>query len=94
MGYYIPCPVDQGKAAWLAKRADADLLEECPRAWREWPDDKSLIVVVTNGTWEAAAVAFSEAEFRMFTDPEDKRPKQYLLMDRRLAEEASGMTRR
>lgn len=94
MGYYIPCPADQGKAAWLAKHADADLLAECPRAWGDWPVHQSLIVVVNNGSWEAAALAYSEAEFRMFSDPADYRPKEYLLMDRMTAEEVSGFSGR
>lgn len=49
------------------------------------PDNKAFVVVVDNGLFEAAALAYNEAEFDEFTDASDTRPRQYLLMDKEAA---------
>lgn len=39
----------------------------------------NLICVVENGQFEAAGYAYSEAEFEVFNDPQDPRPKRWLV---------------
>lgn len=46
-----------------------------------------LIVIVNNGPFEAAAIAYSESEFLDFTGPSDNRPKEYIIMDKAKAYE-------
>lgn len=88
MGYYIEVPDNHGKAKQLAELYGATVLDHQP-AWGEFPD-LAIVVVVDNGLFEAAAYAYSEAEFAAFTNPADLRPKQFLTMDRELARKLSG----
>ncbi len=59
----------------------------------EWEGDPNLldfhalrvrkivpIVVISNFLFDAAGIAYSEREYREFTDPRDHRPKRILLM--------------
>lgn len=48
--------------------------------------DKAVIVVVDNGFFEAAGYAFDKREFEAFTLPHDHRHKEFLVMDKELAE--------
>jgi len=54
------------------------------------PDDKALICVVKNPYFEAAGYAFNEREFLTFIDPTDARPRTWLLMDKKKANELTG----
>lgn len=51
---------------------------------------KGIIVVVNNGPFQAAAFAFDMDEFDEFHRAGDIRPKQYVILDREIAEKASG----
>ena len=80
MGYYIQVPMHHAKAGQLAHQHGAELLSRAPE-FSQVPEDKLVICVVDNGAFEAAAIAYSEAELKAFKYP-DGRPKQWLLMDR------------
>jgi hypothetical protein len=45
------------------------------------PVDKLLVVLVDNGLFTAAAVAYCKEEFMEFTKPTDFRPKLFFLVD-------------
>jgi hypothetical protein len=60
-----------------------------PPAWADVPEDKALICVVSNGMFEAAGLAYSEAEYDEFRR-EDGRPRTWVLMDKQVAYQASG----
>jgi len=52
-----------------------------------------VIVVVDNGPFEAAAFAYSQREFDEFVSDRDPRPRQFVILDRAVAEKASGFKR-
>ena len=91
MGYYIEVPENHGKASQICKLHDGKIVSftEAQQAL----DDSSLgvIVVLDNGMFEAAGFCFSKQEFKEFTA--DDRNKQYVLLERSLAEKLSGFSR-
>jgi hypothetical protein len=90
MGHYIETMSAHGKAATiLAKVPGTTRVQGTPR-WEDLPEGKAYICVVDNYIFEAAGFAYSEAEFNVFADPKDSRPKEWLIMDRVKAEELSG----
>jgi len=87
MGYYIEGPI-KGKAMFIKSEYDGEYVN-CPQSFDEVPEDKALIVVVDNGPFEAAGYCFDQREFEAFTYP-DPRPKRWMLMDKKKAQELSG----
>jgi hypothetical protein len=65
------------------------LLESAVQAREAFKEGFGVVCVVDNGIFKAAAFAFSEEELEVFAKP-DGRPKTWLAMDRKLAEELSG----
>ena len=53
-------------------------------------EDRAVVVVVENGIFDAAAFAFSEAEFEEFTRDDDPRHTRFLTGHRDLVEVLSG----
>jgi len=88
MGFYIEGPA-KGKAPFIRSEYDAEFINE-PEYFKDIPDDKALICVINNGPFEAAGFAFDDREFRGFSAPGDPRPKQWMMMDRKKAEELTG----
>jgi len=73
MGYYIPGPT-VGKGAYLEKE-HAALPCSPSLAWVALEHPTLVpVCVVSNGAFEAAAVAYNAVEFDWFIDPEDARP--------------------
>jgi hypothetical protein len=89
MGYYIEAPKNTQKANQLVGLYGAKLLISKPQ-WDEIPPDKALIVVVINPLFEAAGFAYNKEELEAFTDPADRRPKQFLLMELKKVKELTG----
>lgn len=71
MGYYINLP-DMTKEQWLSKYGTkvADNFK-----WDQLDDGKLPVVLINNGPFTAAGIAYSPSEFQAFTDPLDNRPK-------------------
>lgn len=90
MGYYIQTSSNINKARAIADAYDGTVLSTPPPTFADVPEGKALIIVVSNPMFEAAAYVYDNGEFLAFTDPNDKRPKQYVLIDKELAEIASG----
>lgn len=44
--------------------------------------EPNMICVVNNGPFAAAAYLYSEQEYKVFTDPNDTRPKAFFIWDR------------
>lgn len=88
MGYYIQVPKNLGKAKQIEELHDGMIIPR-PVSFSKVPESKALIVVVNNGLFEAAGFAYDEKEFEAFTDPDDSRRKEYVLMDRKEAERLS-----
>jgi len=89
MGFYIQTPEAKGKANHLVKAYGASRLRVTPQ-WNEVPEGKAAICVVDNGAFEAAGLAYSEEELRAFSEPTDRRPKTWLLMETKLAHKLAG----
>lgn len=82
MGIYIEVPHHLNKARQLVELHEA-IQTLPPEEFSDVPADKFLICVVENGYFDAAAVAYSESEFKAFLPTErDDRPRTWLLMDR------------
>jgi hypothetical protein len=92
MGYYIEAPEVHGKVQWIVDNYDGKVVA-LPASYDAIPEGKGLIVVVDNGIFEAAGFAYSEEEFRVFSNISDYRPKTWLLIDRAVAEVATGYRR-
>jgi hypothetical protein len=90
VGFYIQTPHPQNKADQLIRLNNAEEIPK-PSSFSEIPDGKSLIVVIQNGPFDAAGYAYSEREFKEFTeDVLDRRKRRYLLMDRTATRMLSG----
>lgn len=90
MGYYIQTPGQNvNKAIRIAADHDGQLVSKPNHYW-DLPEGKALVVVVDNGVFEAAALAYSEREFQEFTDIQDTRHKDYVLLDKATAYKLAG----
>ena len=77
MGYYIETEAAKNKANWLVDNAGGVIV---PRAT---PTHDSIpVIVCDNGPFEAAGIAYDDAELRAFTDPFDPRPKTIVMVPR------------
>lgn len=88
MGYYIQVPNNKNKAQQISMLYGGQIIPK-PR-FNEIPADKALMVVVDNGPFEAAGLAYDEAEFSEFTALDDIRRKMFVLMDKQQAYKLSG----
>ena len=91
MGCYIETPVVKGKADWLMNNAGARPVSDL-----SFPpmDGYLMVCVVDNGPFEAAAIAYSREEWKVFTRP-DGRMKMWLWVPRdRILEVEPGLARR
>jgi hypothetical protein len=89
MGYYIQTRSNKGKAdIIIAEMGGVEIPQ--PKSFEEIPADKALIVVLDNGLFEAAGLAYDPTEFRAFTMLDDYRPKRFVLLNRDVAYKAAG----
>ena len=88
MGYYIDVRVDD-KVKYICDNYSG--VEVCQNdAVKAMKDsNKAVIVVVQNPTFQAAAFAFDEKEFKHFIF-DDGRLKYYIIIDRKLACKLTG----
>jgi hypothetical protein len=91
MGYYIQTPKHQNKAEQIARLYGGTVVSKPD--FSKVPFDKAVIVVVSNGPFDAASYAFNQSEFDAFHEPGDYRLKKYVLMDKTQAEILSGYRR-
>lgn len=90
MGYYIETHSTHDKAATILSKVEgAELVDGTPR-WEDLPEGRAYICVVDNRIFEAAAFAYDADEFKVFSDPSDYRPKQWLTIPRETAEHLTG----
>jgi hypothetical protein len=80
VGFYIETPCNVGKDDYLvhfegAERVTSPIFEDTPAG-------KVLVCVVANGPFDAVGICYDRAEFDVFTQPDDYRPKKWLYMDR------------
>jgi hypothetical protein len=89
MGYYIEVNKPRGKAKQIVDQFSGQIISK-PSSYKDIPEDKALIVVVDNYLFEAAGYTFDEREFEAFTDSSDARPKEYVLIDKKIANHLTG----
>lgn len=78
MGFYIETGSNKRKAAWILANTKS---RETPRAFKGTAEEIP-VVVVDNGPFEAAAIAFDQGELDAFTEVGDTRPARFLLVAR------------
>jgi hypothetical protein len=85
MGRYIQGP-SKGKVMFIVSEYDGKVWAPDPMhptrppLWGDKPEGMEWVIVVDNGPFEAAGWLFDQREFDDFQDPEDNRPKRYLLV--------------
>ena len=79
MGQYIN-PPDMSKEDFLLKNGR---LLPVPPAWPTNYED-GLVVLVSNGSFNAAGICYSRREFAEFMDSRDTRPKTWWLVNKEL----------
>lgn len=88
MGKYIETGTTKGKTNWIRDNLGGKIVSQ--NMAKDLVATKCVIVVVDNGPFEAAAWAFSPAEFEAFTYPDDHRPKQFVVIDGAKKDQAEG----
>jgi hypothetical protein len=83
MGCYINLPMKTSGAEQLVARG-ATIIKR-PATFSGIPEGKVLVCVVQNPTFDAAGVAYDEAEFRRMLSSMGPRDHTWLLLDRSLA---------
>ena len=74
MGFYIN-PPDEHKEDFLNREGIA-APSNMKLSWQSVPDGYLPVVLINNGMFTAAGIAYSEDELKAFTRPDDHRPKQ------------------
>ena len=92
MGYYIQTPEPTGKAAYLREHHGAIAVE--PVEPSALAPDQALVCVIENAGFDAAAYCYNDREFQEFALPDDRRPREWLLMDRAIVERLSSYGQR
>ena len=72
MGCYVN-PENESKESFLNR--EGVLYDGIPK-WNQVPDKMMPVVLLNNGLFTAAGVAYKESELGAFTDPRDIRPKK------------------
>lgn len=84
MGFYIEVPHPLNKVQQILDRFEGARVVERPARFRDIPEGKVLICVVSNGPFDAALICYDEEQFlrplRAY-QLGDRRPTEYLLID-------------
>jgi len=92
MGIYLQVPEKFYKANQLKVLYGASVVER-PAHFSDVPEDKYLLCVVSNPSFDAVGVAYSEKEYIEFALPDDPRnphrdrPRTWMLIDKDKAHE-------
>lgn len=76
MGYYIEGPLK--KVEHIQALGGIPFTLYTP--WAELPTGMVPVIVVSNGMFDAAGIAYNEGEYRAFMDPLDTRSKRGFLL--------------
>ena len=75
MGFYVN-PDNETKEAFLNREG-----LQVPKAdWDKIPKGSVPVILIDNGRFSAAGIAFSEGEYRAFLEPGDPRPKKIFIV--------------
>lgn len=73
MGFYIN-PKSESKESFLKREGIS--LDKAPK-WEDVPPKHMIVILVDNGPFTAAGIAFDEQEYKDFTNPGDWRKKKF-----------------
>jgi hypothetical protein len=101
MGKYLDTgDLSRGRADWLIVHHAATRLEKAPSSFADIPKGKALVCVIHNapdgrrasmgGEWEGAHYVEDEIELERHGEDPTGRFKEWLLVDRAIAERLSG----
>jgi len=76
MGFYVN-PQGQNKTTFLQQKGEK---VSNSFKWNTLPKGKLPVVLIDNGPFTAAGIAYNEREFNAFTDPSDRRPKEIYIV--------------
>lgn len=82
MGYYIN-PPGQGKETWLWENRTGDIATSAP-SYAELDKDHHFVVLVNNGAFTAAGIAYDEEEFNDFSRNDGREKAWVQVADERL----------
>lgn len=74
MGYYVNVP-GQPKEIWLELNKTS--ISFTPPIFENVSSEDRIVILVDNGMFTAAGVAYDKREYEDFTDPNDRRQKLY-----------------
>lgn len=77
MGAYIN-PMGESKESFLNREG---IQLNKPPAWADCPYGYLPVVLMDNGPFTAAGIAYAERELRAFTLPDDFRPKKFYFVE-------------
>lgn len=83
MGYYVETGTAKNKAAIIEETYGALQITQQEAEFFVNEREGAVICVVNNGPFEAAAFCHNSDEFHIFNDPQDHRPKTWLLVNDR-----------
>lgn len=81
MGYYLDVPNALNKASQLIKLHNAVDIGLAPDKLSDISKDKVLVCVIENGTFDAAAICFSQEELEAFHYDGTDRRRTWLTLD-------------
>lgn len=76
MGCYINPKNNGDKEYWLNSHG-TKIVRENIDSFKDRPEGKLPVILLDNGLFHAAGVAFSQEEWEVFSNPSDSRPKKY-----------------
>jgi len=86
MGYYVN-PKNETKEQFLNKHGI-----RFSGTWKDVPEDSLPVILIDNGIFTAAGIAYQESEFKVFTDPFDSRPKEVFIVPIEKLKEVSDLS--
>lgn len=87
MGYYVQGAL-KGKANFIRDTYNGRIVSQDEA--RNLVDSHGVIAVKGNGLFDAAGFCFNAEEFANFTEPNDPRPTEFVVIDRDTAKRISG----
>jgi hypothetical protein len=82
MGFYINPPNGEAKSVFLERVGQRIPPPTAKFHYSDVPNDVAIVCLVSNGSWDAAGIAYSEEELHRFAYPGDRRPRKWYLIPR------------
>ncbi len=90
MGYYIETDSNTRKADYLVKHHHGIRVTQQDAVELADDSDFAVIIIIHNSGFEAAGYAYNQDEFERFNDPTDRRTKEFVVIERKLADQLTN----